>query len=162
MDIDSHDFKFNFFLSHSKKVDSLERGAIENGGATRYSTGIYSNYAHNQYISINEVDNQISIFIPDTINVNHSADNTGIVRYCIEYLNRKYIHGDLTYYNTVGSWYSDTLKQVVYDNIVMITLKKDDLTKEDILNFVDLANYIKVQMAQEGVSISINNSLAIV
>lgn len=162
MYIDSKKFNFSFFLSNRKKVDNLEAGAIEHGGATKTENGIYSNIPGNNYIKINKANNQISVFVPSTCNTDQETDNSSIIEYAVNYLNSKYNTNNLKFYDTMGSWYSDGLKKVVYDNITIVTLTLNTLTESDILNFVGLANYIKVTMNQEGVSISINSSLAIV
>lgn len=161
--IDSNKFNFNFFLSDRKKVDSLEAGAIENGGATKFDDSIYSNIEKSKYIRLNEKNNNISIFIPSTMDINKNIDNEYYITKSITYLKRYYsITSNLKYYKTIGSWFSDSLKTVVYDNITIITLQLNELTETDINIFIALANIIKIEMSQEGVSIAINNSLAII
>ena len=68
----------------------------------------------------------------------------------------------LKYYKTKGSWYSEDMQKVVIEDITIITLKLDQLTETDIQIFIDLAEIIKKDMKQEGVSIAINTALAIV
>lgn len=160
--INSKQFNFQFFLSSNKKVKSLEEGAIKYGGATRYNDGIYSNIKDSEYIHIHDSNNRISIFVPDTINVDQKADNSDMINYSIKYLQHCFNTNNLIYYKTKGSWYSEDLKKVVYDNITIITLHRDTITEDTIQIFIMLANYIKDKMQQEGVSISINTALAIV
>lgn len=161
--INSNKFNFSFFLSDRKKVDSLEAGAIENGGATKFDNAIYSNIAKNEYIKLNEKNNNISIFIPSTMDINKNINNEYYIEKSINYLKRYYnITNNLKYYKTIGSWFSDSLQNVVYDNITIITLQLNELTETDINIFIELANIIKTEMKQEGVSIAINKSLAIV
>lgn len=161
--INSNKFNFQFFLSSSKKVNSLEAGAVENGGATQYEDGIYSNYEGNEFIELKKSDNEISIFIPSTINVNSQVNNMEYINKSINYLEKYYsITNNLKYYKTKGSWFSEDLQKVVYDDITIITLKLDVLAESDITIFINLANIIKRDMSQEGVSIAINTSLAII
>lgn len=160
--INSKKFNFSFFLSDRKKVTSLEEGAIKYGGATKYNDGIYSNIGGGEYIHINDKNNKISIFVPDTINVNQKTDNSDIINYSIKFLQHCFNTNNLIYYKTRGSWYSEDLKKVVYDNITIITLYRDTITEDTIQIFIMLANYIKNKMQQEGVSIAINTALAIV
>ena len=85
------------------------------------------------------------------------------INYSINYLERFYsITDNLKYYKTMGSWYSDDNKKVIIEDITIVTLKLDQLTETDIQIFIDLANWIKKEMNQEGVSIAINTALAIV
>ena len=54
------------------------------------------------------------------------------------------------------------MNKVVYDNITIVSVSLNSVNENDIKNFVTLAQYIKSEMSQEGVSISINKSLAII
>ena len=162
MKLNSKKFNFNFFLGGIKKVESLKTGALKNGGATKFENGIYSNIEKDEYININKGNNKISLFIPDTIDISNKTDNTKYIEFCVNQLQNLYSDVNLKYYNTQGSWYSEDLKKVIYDDITILTLQLDTITEKDIENFIDLANWIKIEMRQEGVSISINDALAIV
>ena len=160
--INSKKFNFQFFLSDNKKVASLEEGAIKYGGATMFDDAIYSNIAGNEYITLSESNNTISLFVPSTIDVNKKADNTEQVNYCIKQLKRHYNDANIVFYDAKGSWYSEDLQKVVIENITIITVEMETITENDIYNFIQLANWIKKEMSQEGVSIAINSALAIV
>ena len=161
--INSTKFNFNFFLSNRKKVDSLQAGAIENGGATKFDDAIYSNIEGNNFIELKENNNQISIFIPSTMDINNKINNEYYIKKSINYLEKYYnITNNLKYYKTSGSWFSDSLNKVIIEDITIITLQLIELNEMDINIFIALANMIKNEMNQEAVSISINESLAIV
>ena len=161
MIINSKKFNFQFFLSSNKKVTSLEAGALENGGATKYNNGIYSNIEGNSDIIIN-ANNKLAIFIPDTINVNSKTDNSKYIEYAVKYIQNNFNNDNIVYYKTVGSWYSEDLQKVVYDNITIISFESENITESNINSMVTLAKYIKNEMSQEGVSININSALAII
>lgn len=160
--IDSRKFNFSFFLSGITKVKSLKEGAEKFGGATEFDSGIYSNIPGDNFIHTNSQNNQISIFIPSTTNINQKVDNKKYIEYSLNYLERFYDITRINYYNTKGSWYSEDKKQVIEENITIITVNKEELTEVDVNIFITLANWIKREMNQEGVSISINSALAIV
>jgi len=160
--IDSKKFNFSFFLSDRKKVGSLEEGAIKYGGATQFDDAIYSNYGNSDFIRVDNNRNNISIFIPSTINVNQKINNFYYVNYSYNYIKNLYSNNNIKYYNTKGSWFSEELKKVVIENITIITLELNTITEADIYNFIQLANWIKQEMQQEGVSIAINTALAII
>ncbi len=160
--INSKKFNFQFFLSNNKKVASLEEGARLYGGATKFDDGIYSNTEGNEFIAINENKNNISLFIPSTVNVNRQVNNSNYVNYCYNKIESLYSSNNIMYYDTKGSWFSDDLQKVVIENITIITLELNTITEADIYNFIQLANWIKKEMSQEGVSIAINTALAIV
>lgn len=161
--INSNKFKFQFFLSANKKVDNLEAGATKFGGATKFDNGIYSNIEGSNLIELKKSDNEISIFIPSTTDTDTKSDNQIYINKSINYLKRFYnIADNLKYYKTVGSWFSDDLNKVIVEDITIITLKLNTLTESDIKIFTELANIIKKDMNQEGVSIAINTALAII
>jgi len=145
-----------------KKVSSLRQGALKHGGATKYNNGIYSNIPESDNININDDHNRISIFIPDTVNINEKTDNSIIIQYSQNYIKYCLNNPDLIAYQTKGSWYSDDIQKVVYDNITIITVDKKDITEDTINIFIMLARYIKKEMNQEAVTISINNAICIV
>ena len=160
--INSKKFNFSFFLSDRKKVNSLEEGARIYGGATKFDDAIYSNIAGNEYITINENKNNISLFVPSTVNVNRQVNNSNVVTYCYNKLQLLYNNNNIKYYDTMGSWFSDDLQKVIIENITIITLELNTITEADIYNFIHLSNWIKKDMSQEGVSIAINTALAII
>lgn len=160
--LNSKNFNFQFFLSDNKQVNSLEAGAKENGGATKYNNGIYSNIPGSEYMTINESYNKLSVFIPDTISVNNTIDNKYYIREVQNMIKNLYNNSMITYYKTEGSWYSEDLNKVVYDNITIMSIELSTITEADINNFINIATWIKIEMQQEGVSININNSLAII
>lgn len=161
--INSNLFNFQSFFSGNTKVKSLSEGANLHGGATKFNDAIYSNIEGSELIELKESDNEISIFIPSTVSVNTKTDNKLQVNKSVNYLKRFYsITDNLKYYNTKGSYYSEDLDEIIIEDITIITLKLKTLTESDIQIFTDLAEIVKKDMAQEGVSISINTALAIV
>ena len=164
MKINSNLFNFQFFLSNKKKVKNLEESAKIYGGATKnLITGDqWSNIEGNEFIVVNEKENNISIFIPDTINTNQKTDNKKYIEYITNKIFNKYQTKNITFQSAIGSWYSEELDQVIYDNITIVNAILQEVETSDINYFISLANYIKKEMSQEGVSILINNSLAII
>lgn len=166
MRINSKQFNFSFFLSNKKPVQSLEESAIKYGGATHnlFTDEMYSNIPGNDFIEIDPVRNIISLFLPDTVNVSEKADRKLLEKVGM-YLKDKIVnrYNDLPLAEkAIRSWYSEDLQRVIYDNIILLNLPLDNLTITDINFFIRLAQYIKKEMSQEGVSIAFNNSLAIV
>ena len=152
----------NFFLSNREKVNSLSTGAKKHGGATKTKTGIYSNYEGDDFIRINDEKNTISLLIPSTINVDKKINNSSYVEYYFSLITELYNINDLIVYNTNGSWYSEDLKKVVIEDITIIELNIEKISENDINTFLLLANEVKNDMSQEGVSVLVNDSLCIV
>ena len=161
--VNSKNFNFQFFLSDSIKVKSLKSGALQHGGATKAQNKIYSNIHKSDYIIINDNNNKLSIFIPDTVNINQKTDNSQFINYAIKYIQQNFNNvNNLQFEKTKGSWYSEDLQKVVYDNITIISFESDSITPIDINIMTILAKYIKQHMIQNGVTITINNSMAII
>ena len=160
--INSKQFNFNFFLSSIKEVLNLETGAIENGGATKINNKTYSNIQENDFIILNKESNTLAIYIPSTTDTDTQTDNTKYIDYSINYIQNLYKNNQIAFENTQGSWFSEDMNKVVYDNITIVSISLNTVTSTDINNFVILAQYIKNVMSQEGVSILINKSLAII
>ncbi len=62
----------------------------------------------------------------------------------------------------LGSWYSEELQKVVYDNIIIASIELEDVTQADIKFFISLAKFIKKEMKQEAVTIGINTAIAMI
>lgn len=168
--IDSKKFNFNFFLSERTKVNDLDQAARKHGGATKNidTDEIFSNIPGSEFISIKKGSmNTLSVYIPDTISVNEKINKEQHQEVVYEIVHRiydKYKALGVTpvYEKGLGSWYSEDLQQVVYDNIIIASVDLDDVTQADIKFFIGLAKFIKKQMRQEGVTITINTAMAIV
>lgn len=163
--INSKMFPFSFFLSSKKVVSDMEAATIKYGGSTHnLTTGeMWSNVDGNEYISIKE-DNTVTVFIPDTINTNEKANDElvkNVITYVSEKIRQKYHISPLAE-KAIGTWYSEELEKIVTDNITLVTIKLQKLEAKDIWFAIGLAKYVKKIMKQEGVSVAINDSLAII
>lgn len=159
--LNSKSFNFKFFLGGREEVENLKIGAIRNGGATKLKNKIISNIPTDDLIRVSE-NNTISIFVPSTINVNEEVDNSQYVLNVINTLTERYDIKNLTFYNTKGSWYDDESLEVIIEKITLVSLDLKCITEIDIKYFINIAEYLKREMNQQAVSISINESLAII
>lgn len=159
--LNSKMFNFKFFLGGREIVDSLKIGAVKNGGATKFKNNIYSNIESDDFIKVSD-KNTISIFVPSTININDKIDNKGYVEMVITTLLKRYDLNNLSFYDTEGSWYDEINNDVVIEKITIVTLDINCISIADIQYFINIAESIKNSMNQQAVSISINDSLAIV
>jgi hypothetical protein len=154
----------SFFLSDRVHVNNLETAAIKHGGATKnLLTGqAWSNIAKTDYIALNNSENKISLFVPDTTNIDTQNTNKQqeILNNILPRIKEKYNRYNIS--TAIGTWYSSDLQRVVYDNLIIVTVTLTTVSIADIHEFIKMAKYIKREMSQEGVSIMINDSLAIV
>ena len=151
-------FKGSFILSSRRIVESLEAGAIAYGGATQVNNFIFSNIDNGLPIEMREL-NTYGIIVPTTINVNETIDNTEYLQYVERKLN---IIEDIETYASSGSWYSEDLKEVIIENNNIVTFITD-MDPSVVLQYMRLvALNLKDMMAQEGISILVNDGLVIV
>ena len=164
MKINSKIFKeISFFMGGSKVVDSLTTGAIEKGGATFMSNGqVISNIEKDNFISINKNNNVLRLFIPSTLNVDNAVDNIEFVEKYYNLIESIYQDKTITITNTKGSWYSDTTKSVVLENITILELNIKKVKESDIRIFLSLGLQVKEDMKQDAVSVMCNDALCLV
>lgn len=159
--LNSKNYNFQYFYGGSELVTSLEEGAIRNGGATKYCDKIISNIETSDLIEIKD-ENEISIFVPSTINVNMEIDNSEYLRKIINKITNRYSLNELTFYNTTGSWLDETSNEIIIEKITIVTLKTKEINDIDMKFFIKLAEFLKTEMTQQGISLRINDSLAII
>lgn len=153
--------KISYFMSDLVKVDSLENGAIKNGGATKFKNGYYSNVEKNDFITINDKNNKISLFVPSTLHDKEINNKKFVEKYYNE-IKKEYKDKTITLFDTKGSWYSEELDKVIIEKVTILSIDKKEVTKKDINTFIRLAENIKEKMYQENVSVSVNSALCII
>ena len=108
-----------------------------------------------QYFSLN---NKVSIYIPSTIDVDVTIDNSKYVnditkKFCLMF-------GGATAQEVVGSWYSDDLKKVVTENVTIVYSNcSDDQLKDNINEVENIAKKLCKDMTQECISLEVNGVL---
>ena len=158
------DFGFNYFLGGFAIVENLIDGALKHGGATMLNDRIISNIEADDFIHVME-NNSISVYVPSTTAVDNVVDNAVYVEKVVQAIKEEYkldSLDSLEFYNTKGSWYSDDMQKVVIEDITVVTFYSPVLEKSDVEFFISIAELLKREMSQEGVSLSFNNALAIV
>jgi hypothetical protein len=170
MKIDSKKFNFSFFLSDKIKVDNLDQAARQHGGATHNidENEMFSNIPGSEFIDIKEGElNTLSVYIPDTMSINEAISkemHQEIVYQIVHKIYDRYGSKGITpmYEKGLGSWYSDELQQVVYDNIIIASVHLESVTQADIKFFCSLARFIKKAMKQEAVTVAINTAMGLI
>lgn len=153
--------QISFFLSSRVKVESLEVGATSHGGATQLKSGIYSNIQESNFITIDEIDNTLSVFIPSTITADQKINPAQFVKKYYNIIEAHY-NQTITILKTKGAWYSEDMRKVIKEDITILTLNKREVSENDIQFFLNLGLQVKKDMTQEAVSVTINNSLCLV
>mgnify|MGYP003291802090 FL=1 len=153
-----------FCLSERKFVESLEEGARLYGGATKIDNEIFSNYNENPIFDIfDENDtmfttNLVGLIVPGTVDVDSQIDNTEFVEYVINRL-ENVGKTDILNYDVEGSWVMENGDVVIESNNMILFDSKCDEFDMNLLK--ELAEFVKISMNQEAVSIVINDGLVI-
>lgn len=152
--------RVNFFLGGRKEVASLEEGAKIYGGATQVGTKVYSNIEKGEEITLYNDKNEVAIYVPSTINVNEVVDNKEMVAIVRGMLEANF--GETRIEDTKGSWFSEDNNEVVVEDITIVKAYTNQLTTSQINLLTFIGEFVKERMTQEGVSVTINDSLMIV
>lgn len=145
-----------FMLAEKSVVESLESGAKEFGGATKIGDLIFSNHTENSEFNIYEgMKNTIGIIVPGTIDVDSKIDNFKFKNRVLEMLENRLVEDC----PVEGAWIMEN-GQCVIENNNLLTFKSD-CNPVDLELLKKIADYLKVAMSQEAISIVINDSLII-
>lgn len=145
-----------FMLSEKSIVKSLESGAREYGGATKINDMIFSNHTENNEFSIYEgMENIVGIIVPGTIDVNNKIDNFKFKNAVLNMLENRLVKDC----PVEGAWIMDNGDCVIENNNLLTF--KSDCSPVDLELLKKIADYLKVAMSQEAISIVINDSLII-
>jgi hypothetical protein len=153
--------QISFFLGGSKEVKSLKEGSKLYGGATKRNDKVYSNVESDNFITINDTKNTLSIFIPSTLNADSKVNNEEYVTKYHNIIKTQY-NTKIAVEDTKGGWYSEDLDKVIVEDITILEIKLEEVTQQDISFFLNLGLLVKQDMSQEAVSVNINSSLCLV
>lgn len=108
---------------------------------------------------VNSLKNKVAIYVPSTIDVYKSIDNTQYVNEVAKEL--CLLFGGATSQNAVGSWYSNELNKLVTENVTIVYsfISDDDYTEENLTKVVSIAKKLCKDMSQECISLEVNNNL---
>ena len=106
----------------------------------------------------NGLTEKVAIYVPSTVNVNQTIDNSQYTSKVSIELSR--LFGGATQTNAIGSWYSKDLNKLVTEEVTIVysNCTKSDLDKH-LLKVVDIASRLCNEMSQECISLEINGVL---
>lgn len=101
---------------------------------------------------------KVAIYVPSTVNVNQTIDNSQFVSKVAIELSK--LFGGATQTQAIGSWFSQDLNKLVTENVTIVysNCTKSDLEKH-LLKVVNIASQLCSDMTQECISLEINNVL---
>lgn len=101
---------------------------------------------------------KICVYVPSTIDVNKTIDNSTYVHNTQVELCR--LFGGATSQNVVGSWYSNDLNKIITENVTIVYSNTDLQNLEKHISDVwDIAYKLCKLMRQECISLEINGKL---
>ena len=142
-----------FYLMNSKQIKEEEITS----GATKFGGQWVTNYQESDIIEIKE-NNELSIYVPSTIDVDKINTN---INKTIEEIKSK-INEATKNYKTNGAWRTEE-GSIVFEEITILSINVNEKNFENKLNdFIIIAEEMKKDLNQEGISIGINNGLMII
>ena len=146
-----------YYLKEGKTIKQEEISC----GATKFNGKWITNYSESNEILVNNT-NKLSIYVPSTIDVNKVNENfEKLTEDTIKKL-QKELNTNVERYDTKGAWKTEE-GTIVYEDINILTIDTNGENFENNLDyFIRLAKQFKVDLAQEGISIGINNGLLII
>ena len=148
-------FEGTFNLSKKRIVNTLEEGAKLYGGATKMNGTIYSNYDNTDIFELNDTMNRLGVIVPGTLDVDSKIDNFKFKNQVIKMLEGKLVE-DVA---VEGAWTMEN-GDVVIENNNMLLFDSTNIV-EDLELLKGIAEYLKVAMSQEAISIIVNEGLVI-
>lgn len=142
-----------FYLMNSKQIKEEEITS----GATKFNDQWITNYQESDVIEIKE-NNELSIYVPSTIDVDKINEN---IDKTIEEVKNK-IRENTKDYKTNGAWRTEE-GAIVFEEITILSINVNKESFENKLNeFIIIAEEMKKELKQEGISIGINKGLMII
>lgn len=148
-------FEGTFNLSKKRIVNTLEEGAKLYGGATKMNGTIYSNYDNTDIFELNDNMNRLGVIVPGTLDVDSKIDNSKFKNQVIKMLEGKLVED----VEVEGAWTMEN-GDVVIENNNMLLFDSTNIV-EDLELLKGIAEYLKVAMSQEAISIVVNEGLVI-
>lgn len=142
-----------FYLMNSKQIKEEEITS----GATKFNNKWVTNYQESDTIEIKD-NNELSIYVPSTIDIDKINEN---INKTIEEIKSK-IKEATKDYKTNGAWRTEE-GTIVFEEITILSIDVNKENFENKLNeFIAIAEGMKIDLKQEGISIGINNGLMII
>lgn len=127
-------------------------------GATKINNQWITNVEGSDLI---DTKGNIDIYIPSTIDIDKINPDFDKMTNRIKNILRNKYNNNVEVIKTKGAWKSDELNKIVYEDINIIRMYKNDIDVDMINEYYKMAIELKKNLNQEGISIGINNSLFI-
>jgi len=103
------------------------------------------------------LESNVKIYIPGTIQINQSFDNTEIVNKTLILLSDYF--GGSTSYSAIGCWISQNSGLIKENVTICESYCKEIELKKHISAIIDYCENLKKELSQEAISLEVNNKL---
>ena len=107
-----------------------------------------------------DLDCKVSIYVPSTINVNESVDNSAQVMHVITELSK--LFGGATASQAVGGWVCDNGQTVVESVTIVYAFCTSEQLNNNIDEVISICENLRDSMKQEAISLEINGQLGFI
>jgi pyruvoyl-dependent arginine decarboxylase (PvlArgDC) len=103
------------------------------------------------------LESNVKIYVPGTIEINKTFDNTEIVNRALSILSSYF--GGSTSYAAVGCWISQNIGLIKENVTICESYCKETDLKKHIDSIIEFCESLKTELNQEAISLEINNKL---
>jgi hypothetical protein len=113
-----------------------------------------------QIKNIIKLSSKITVYVPSTININQTIDNTEYVNKTATLLSECF--GGATSTNTLGYWVSATEGLVTEKSTMVFSYCTDVQLNENIEKIMQWVNTMRVELSQDAIAVEVNGEMWLV
>ena len=113
--------------------------------------------ANNRLKAMFSLKSKITVYIPATVNINETIDNTEFVNKAATLLSECF--GGATSTEVLGYWVSDTAGLVKENTTMVFAYAGEDDLKKNLDKVIDFCQDLKTEMKQDAVALELNGEM---
>lgn len=113
--------------------------------------------ANNRLKTMFSLKSKITVYIPATVNINETIDNTEFVNKAATLLSECF--GGATSTEALGYWVSDTAGLVKENTTMVFAYAGEDDLKKNLDKVIDFCQDLKTEMKQDAVALELNGEM---
>lgn len=113
--------------------------------------------ANNRLKAMFSLKSKITVYIPATVNINKTIDNTEFVNKAATLLSECF--GGATSTEALGYWVSDTAGLVKENTTMVFAYAGEDDLKKNLDKVIDFCQDLKTEMKQDAVALELNGEM---
>ena len=113
--------------------------------------------ANNRLKAMFSLKSKITVYIPATVNINETIDNTEFVNKAATLLSECF--GGVTSTEALGYWVSDTAGLVKENTTMVFAYAGEDDLKKNLDKVIDFCQDLKTEMKQDAVALELNGEM---